>query len=52
MTGTRMDLTLDHSYETCRRMHRRHDQTDYWQTRHLPAQILPAAHALYASLRR
>jgi len=46
-----MDLTLDHSYETCRRMHRRHDPTYYWATRRLPAEIRPATHALYGYVR-
>ena len=46
-----MDLTLDHSYETCRRMHRRYDPTYYWATRRLPAEIRPATHALYGYVR-
>jgi len=46
-----MDLTLDRSYETCRRMQRRHDPTYYWATRRLPAEIRPATHALYGYVR-
>ncbi len=46
-----MDPSLDHSYETCRRMHRRHDPTYYWATRRLPAEIRPATHALYGYVR-
>jgi phytoene synthase len=44
-------MDLDHSYETCRRMHRRHDPTYYWATRRLPAEIRPATHALYGYVR-
>src|SRR5918912_3016698 len=51
MTGTRMDLTLERAYETCRRMHRRYDPTYYWATRRLPAEIRPATHALYGYVR-
>jgi 15-cis-phytoene synthase len=46
-----MDLTIDRAYETCRRMHRRHDPTYYWATRRLPAEIRPATHALYGYVR-
>ena len=46
-----MDLSLDHCYETCRRMHRRHDPTYYWATRRLPPEIRPATHALYGYVR-
>jgi phytoene synthase len=46
-----MDLTLERAYETCRRMHRRHDPTYYWATRRLPADIRPATHALYGYVR-
>jgi phytoene synthase len=46
-----MDPSLDHSYETCRRMQRRHDPTYYWATRRLPAEIRPATHALYGYVR-
>ncbi len=46
-----MSVTLDNSYETCRRMHRRHDPTYYWATRRLPAEIRPATHALYGYVR-
>ena len=46
-----MDPALDQSYETCRRMHRRHDPTYYWATRRLPAEIRPATHALYGYVR-
>jgi phytoene synthase len=46
-----MDLTVDRAYETCRRMHRRHDPTYYWATRRLPAEIRPATHALYGYVR-
>jgi phytoene synthase len=46
-----MDRALDQSYETCRRMHRRHDPTYYWATRRLPRDIRPATHALYGYVR-
>jgi 15-cis-phytoene synthase len=46
-----MDPSLDHSYETCRRLQRRHDPTYYWATRRLPADIRPATHALYGYVR-
>jgi phytoene synthase len=46
-----MDTALRDSYETCRRMHRRHDPTYYWATRRLPAEIRPATHALYGYVR-
>ena len=46
-----MDDLLDQSYETCRRMHRRHDPTYYWATRRLPREIRPATHALYGYVR-
>ena len=46
-----MDPALDNSYETCRRMHRRHDPTYYWATRRLPPEIRPATHALYGYVR-
>jgi 15-cis-phytoene synthase len=46
-----MDLSLDHCYETCRRLQRRHDPTYYWATRRLPAEIRPATHALYGYVR-
>lgn len=39
------------SYETCRRMQRRHDPTFYWATRRLPAETRPAVHALYGFVR-
>src|SRR6185503_18864031 len=51
MTATRMDPSLDHSYETCRRMQRRHDPTYYWATRRLPGPLRPATHALYGYVR-
>jgi 15-cis-phytoene synthase len=51
MTGTRVDLSLDRAYDTCRRMHRRHDPTYYWATRRLPPEIRPATHALYGYVR-
>jgi 15-cis-phytoene synthase len=44
-------MDLDRSYETCRRMHRRHDPTYYWATRRLPPDIRPATHALYGYVR-
>jgi phytoene synthase len=46
-----MDPLLDHSYETCRRLQRRHDPTYYWATRRLPADVRPATHALYGYVR-
>jgi len=51
MTIEAMDPTLDTAYETCRRMHRRHDPTYYWATRRLPADVRPATHALYGYVR-
>ena len=44
-------MDLERSYDTCRRMHRRHDPTYYWATRRLPAEIRPATHALYGYVR-
>ena len=46
-----MDPDLLAAYETCRRMHKRHDPTYYWATRRLPAAIRPATHALYGYVR-
>ena len=46
-----MDPALTDAYETCRRMHRRHDPTYYWATRRLPADVRPATHALYGYVR-
>src|SRR5918911_867999 len=46
-----MDAALRASYETCRRMHRRHDPTYYWATRRLPGEVRPATHALYGYVR-
>ncbi len=46
-----MDPDLSAAYETCRRMHRRHDPTYYWATRRLPADVRPAVHAVYAFVR-
>jgi len=46
-----MDPALTAAYDTCRRMHRRHDPTYYWATRRLPAEIRPATHALYGYVR-
>jgi phytoene synthase len=51
MTEIGMDPALSVSYETCRRMHRRHDPTYYWATRRLPEHIRPATHALYGYVR-
>ena len=51
MTMTSMDPTLTDAYDTCRRMHRRHDPTYYWATRRLPADVRPATHALYGYVR-
>src|SRR5215212_10059613 len=51
MTALPPDPALDSSYETCRRMHRRHDPTYYVATRRLPAEIRPATHALYGYVR-
>lgn len=42
---------LSASYETCRRMQRRHDPTFYCATRRLPAERRPAVHALYGFVR-
>ena len=47
MTMSAMDPALTAAYDTCRRMHRRHDPTYYWATRRLPADVRPATHALY-----
>ena len=46
-----MDPALADAYETCRRMHRRHDPTYYWATRRLPPEVRPATHALYGYVR-
>jgi 15-cis-phytoene synthase len=46
-----MDSALSASYETCRRLHRRHDPTYYWATRRLPRDVRPATHALYGYVR-
>jgi phytoene synthase len=46
-----MDRVLSESYETCRRIHRRHDPTYYWAARRLPPEIRPATHALYGYVR-
>ena len=46
-----MDSALIAAYETCRRMHRRHDPTYYWATRRLPSDVRPATHALYGYVR-
>ena len=46
-----IDPALTDAYETCRRMHRRHDPTYYWATRRLPADVRPATHALYGYVR-
>src|SRR5215217_4923479 len=51
MTALPPDPALDSSYETCRRMQRRHDPTYYVATRRLPADIRPATHALYGYVR-
>jgi phytoene synthase len=44
-------VALRASYDTCRRLHRRHDPTYYWATRRLPAPVRPATHALYGYVR-
>ena len=46
-----IDPALTAAYDTCRRMHRRHDPTYYWATRRLPADVRPATHALYGYVR-
>jgi phytoene synthase len=46
-----MEADLRASYETCRRMQRRHDPTYYWATRRLPSEVRPATHALYGYVR-
>jgi phytoene synthase len=46
-----MDPAVRASYDTCRRLHRRHDPTYYWATRRLPAPVRPATHALYGYVR-
>src|SRR5829696_1300436 len=51
MTTRAIDPALASAYETCRRMHRRHDPTYYWATRRLPEEIRPATHALYGYVR-
>jgi phytoene synthase len=51
MTTLAIDPALTSAYETCRRMHRRHDPTYYWATRRLPEEIRPATHALYGYVR-
>src|SRR3954471_15842202 len=51
MTTRTIDPALTSAYETCRRMHRRHDPTYYWATRLLPEEIRPSTHALYGYVR-
>src|SRR3954462_13483866 len=51
MTTAPMDEAVSASYDTCRRLHRRHDPTYYWTTRRLPADVRPATHALYGYVR-
>jgi 15-cis-phytoene synthase len=51
MTMPAMDPALTSAYDTCRRMHRRHDPTYYWATRRLPEDVRPATHALYGYVR-
>src|SRR5215208_2727985 len=51
MTTRSIDPALTSAYETCRRMHRRHDPTYYWATRRLPPALRPATHALYGYVR-
>ena len=56
VTGTTQESVIEgphlvRSYETCRRMQRRHDPTFYWATRRLPAEVRPAVHALYGFVR-
>ena len=46
-----MDSALSAAYDTCRRLHRRHDPTYYWATRRLPRDVRPATHALYGYVR-
>ena len=46
-----MDSAVSASYETCRRLHRRHDPTYYWAARRLPPDVRPATHALYGYVR-
>ena len=46
-----MDPALRSAYDTCRRLHRRHDPTYYWATRRLPVELRPATHALYGYVR-
>jgi phytoene synthase len=46
-----MDSPVSASYETCRRLHRRHDPTYYWAARRLPPDVRPATHALYGYVR-
>jgi phytoene synthase len=51
MTMPATDTALTAAYDTCRRMHRRHDPTYYWATRRLPREVRPATHALYGYVR-
>jgi phytoene synthase len=46
-----MEPAVRSAYETCRRLHRRHDPTYYWAARRLPATVRPATHALYGFVR-
>jgi len=46
-----MELRLQESYRTCRRMQRRHDPTYYCATRLLARDVQPAVHALYGFVR-
>lgn len=46
-----MTVTLDESYEQCRRLNKRHGTTYYWSTYLLPRAKRPHVHALYGFCR-
>lgn len=46
-----MTVTLDESYEQCRRLNKRHGTTYYWSTYLLPRSKRPHVHALYGFCR-
>lgn len=46
-----MTVTLDESYERCRRLNKRHGTTYYWSTYLLPRAKRPHVHALYGFCR-
>ena len=51
--GAKLDagLSLEESYELCRRVQKAHSRTYYFSTRFFPAPVRPRVHALYAFMR-